>query len=68
MLAVANTIALLVLLWVFLLDSTESLQQQGLEKLQERKNSNDYVLPARDTESRRLPASVSRGVGDSAYR
>jgi hypothetical protein len=55
LLAVANTTALLVLLWVFLLYSTERLQQQGLKKLQERKNGDDYVLPA----------SVMQRVGDS---
>jgi hypothetical protein len=49
LLAVANTTALLVLLWVFLLYSTERLQQQGLKKLQGRKNGNDYVLPASAT-------------------
>jgi hypothetical protein len=58
LLAVANTSALLVLLWVFLLYSTERLQQQGLKKLQERKNGNDYVLPA----------SVIRRVGDSPHQ
>jgi hypothetical protein len=46
LLAVANTTALLALLWVFLLYSIERQQQQGLKKLQERKNGDDYVLPA----------------------
>jgi hypothetical protein len=56
LLYVAKTTALLVLLSVFLLYSTERLQQQGLKKLQERgKNGNDYVLPA----------SVILRVGDS---
>jgi hypothetical protein len=56
-----------------------NLQQQGFKKkLLERKNGDDYVLPASvsqgvadsmypDTESRQLPASVSCGVGNSAY-
>jgi hypothetical protein len=59
LLAVANTTALLVRLWVFLLYSTERLQQQGLKKLQERKkNGNDYVLRA----------SVIQRVGDSLHQ
>ncbi len=75
LLAVANNTALLVLLWVFLLYSTERLQQQGLKKLQEWKN--DYVLPASvirrvgaprisESGSRRLRVSVIRGVDNSA--
>jgi hypothetical protein len=43
LLAIANTTALLVLLWVFLLYNTERLQQQGLKKLRGRKNDDDYV-------------------------
>jgi hypothetical protein len=59
LLAVANTTALLVRLWVFLLYSTERLQQQGLKKLQERKkNGNDYVLHA----------SVIQRVSDSLHQ
>jgi uncharacterized membrane protein YdfJ with MMPL/SSD domain len=69
LLAVANTTALLVLLRVFLLYSTERLQQQGLKKITGKEEWGRLYAPRiGDTESRQLPASVRRGVGNSSYR